>query len=281
VVAVLLLASHPASSLGQADGDQRKKCALIVDPDIQAVAARTTPSLTSFPVVVHYMKHESEGNGPDSAARTAFPLNEVKAFFEEGGEFNRVWWKKHQKVMFVLVGVDTCPYKLGEGVVPVASKKLMKQIGKAYNVGTWELANGPQPFTGLDLYLWVGIQGQGDQAGGFALSAAALKRPSVWLAPDCRSVRLGQQQDCDKKFGHEVGHFFGLCHVCATHERDMNPGTCRQTCPIEARAGKRLATCTTRDEPRLMADQGGVDLDPCELSFAVNNASSILASAGH
>jgi len=38
-----------------------------------------------------YMKHRSERSGPCSAARTAFPLNEVKAFFEEGGEFNRVW----------------------------------------------------------------------------------------------------------------------------------------------------------------------------------------------
>ena len=37
------------------------------------------------------MKHQSEGSGPGSPARTAFPLNEVKAFFEEGGEFNRVW----------------------------------------------------------------------------------------------------------------------------------------------------------------------------------------------
>ena len=43
-----------------------------------------------------YMKHQSERSGPGSAARTAFPLNEVKALFEEGGEFNRVWWKKHQ-----------------------------------------------------------------------------------------------------------------------------------------------------------------------------------------
>jgi hypothetical protein len=278
--AVLLLVFHPPPSLGQVDRDQREKCTLIADTDIRASAARTTPSLTSFPVVVHYMKHQSEGSGPGSAARTAFPLNEVKAFFEEGGEFNRVWWKKHQKVMFVLVGVETCPYKLGEGVIPAASASLMKQIGAAYNVRKWALASGPQPFTGLDLYLWAGIQvsGQGDQVGGFALSAAALKRSSVWLAPDCRHV---QNRNCDSKFGHEAGHFFGLCHVCAVLEGEMNPDTCRQTCPIEAQAGKRLDTCATRDEPRLMADQGGIDLDPCELSFAVNNASSILASAGH
>jgi hypothetical protein len=281
VVAVLLLAPHPAPSLGIADRDQRKKCTLIVDPDIQAAAARTTPSLTSFPVVVHYMKHRSEVSGQGSAAQTAFPLNEVKAFFAEDGEFNRVWWKKHQKVMFVLVGVDTCPYKLGEGSVPPPSPKLMKQIGVAYNVRAWRLANGPppQPFTGLDLYLWAGIQGsdQGEPVGGFARSAAAMKRPSVWLAPDCRSAPI---QNCDKTFGHEVGHFFGLCHVCADGD-DVNPDTCRQTCPIEARAGKRLDTCTTRDVPRLMADQGGIDLEACELSFAVNNASSILTSAGH
>ena len=39
------------------------------------------------------MKHRSERSGPCSAARTAFPLNEVKAFFEGGAEVNRVWWR--------------------------------------------------------------------------------------------------------------------------------------------------------------------------------------------
>jgi hypothetical protein len=120
------------------------------------------------------------------------------------------------------------------------------------------------------------VAGQGDQVGGFALSAAAVKRPSVWLAPDCRQARTG---DCGKKFGHEVGHFFGLCHVCAVLDGEINPATCRQTCPIEARARRRLDACDNRDAPRLMADQGGVDLDPCELSFAVDNATGILA--GH
>jgi hypothetical protein len=276
-VAVLLLAFHPPPSLGQVDRDQGENCTPIVDPDIQATAARTTPSLTSFPVVVHYMKHKSEGNGQGSVARTLFPLNEVKAFFEEGREFNRVWWKKHEKVMFVLVGVRTCPYELGrQELVPTASVKLMKKFGTDYNVRKWVLANGLQDFTGLDLYLWPKIKGQGGQVAGFARSAAAMTRPSVWLAPDCH-----QAGNCDIKFGHEVGHFFGLCHVCATVEGETNPDTCRQICPIEARAGKRPDLCNTSDE-RLMADQKGIDLDSsCELSFAVNNASSILTSAGH
>jgi hypothetical protein len=150
-VAVLILAFHPPPSLGETDKDQREKCSLIPDAEIQAAAERTTPSLTTFPVVVHYMKHQSEPAGREPAALRAFPLADVKAFFDEDGEFNRVWWKKHEKVMFVLVGAETCPYKLGAGVIPVAGAKLMKQIGAAYNVRTWTLAGGSLTFTGLDL----------------------------------------------------------------------------------------------------------------------------------
>jgi hypothetical protein len=50
------------------------------------------------------MKHKSEGSGPGSAVSGVFPLSKLKAFFAEDGDFNRVWWKKHQKVMFVLAG---------------------------------------------------------------------------------------------------------------------------------------------------------------------------------
>jgi hypothetical protein len=51
--------------------------------------------------------------------------------------------------MFVLVGVETCPYKLGEGVIPAASASLMKQIGAAYNVRKWALAAGITPSPSL------------------------------------------------------------------------------------------------------------------------------------
>src|SRR5256712_2027924 len=37
-----------------------------------------------------HMKHQSEGSGPGPPARTGFPPNEGKAFFEEGGEVNRL-----------------------------------------------------------------------------------------------------------------------------------------------------------------------------------------------
>ena len=51
-----------------------------------------------------------------------FPVRKLKSFFAEDGDFNRVWWKKHRKVMFVLVGVETCTYTLGSGArIPVAT----------------------------------------------------------------------------------------------------------------------------------------------------------------
>lgn len=283
VVSALILLVRPTPSLGQLETNPRNNCEAIVDADVQATATRTTPSLTNFPVVVHYMKHKSEGSGSDSAVRGVFPLSKLKAFFAEDGDFNRVWWKKHQKVMFVLVGVETCTYALGGGAsIPVANTALMKQLGKAFNVPELVLANGRQKFVGLDLYLWAGIAGQpSGQVAGFARSAAAMKHPSVWLAPDCEQ-RGGSI--CASKFGHEVGHFFGLCHLCALDpvaNPEKNPGTCRQTCPPEGRAGTRLRGCEDPDAPKLMADQDGIGLEPCELTFAVSNATKILTPAVH
>jgi len=108
-----------------------------------------------------------------------------------------------------------------------------------------------------------------------------MKHPSVWLAPDCEE-RGGSV--CASKFGHEVGHFFGLCHLCTLDpvaNPETNPGTCRQTCPPEGRAGTRLRGCEDPDAPKLMADQDGIGLEPCELTFAVGNATKILAPAVH
>lgn len=281
-VCALLLLIHPAPSRGL-DTNPRSNCEAIADADIEATAARTTPSLTQFPVVVHYMKHRSEGSGPDSAVRGVFPLGKLKAFFAEDGDFNRVWWKKHRQVMFVLVAAETCTYALGSGArIPVASTPLMRDLGMAFNVREMVLAGGRQPFRGLDLYLWAGITGQpAGQVAGFARSAAAMKRPSVWLAADCEQ-RGGSV--CASKFGHEIGHFFGLCHLCALDpvaNPETNPGTCRQTCPPEARAGTRLRGCQDPDAPKLMADQDGIGLEPCELTFAVGNATKILTPAVH
>ncbi|HWP75777.1 MAG TPA: hypothetical protein VNU03_14745, partial [Methylomirabilota bacterium] len=67
--AALLLAAEPSPSLGQVVVDSRSICAAIADPKVQHNAEQTTPALTRFPVVVHYMKHSSEGSGPDSAVR--------------------------------------------------------------------------------------------------------------------------------------------------------------------------------------------------------------------
>lgn len=283
-LSALLLLMHPAPSHGL---DTDPHCKPIEDAAIQATAGRTTPSLTTFPVVVHYMKHATEGGGPDdSVVRGLFPLDQVKAFFDEGGDFNRVWGKKHPKLVFVLVGVQTCPYRKLKGqrdseIFPNARVEIMEDIGAAFNVETHTLANGPQRFTGLDLYLWAKIEGG---FAGFARSAAATPHPSVWLAPDCRQT---SPRFCDTKFAHEVGHFLGLCHVCTNADSEMNPTTCRQTCPLEARANRRLESCENPDsdkraqfKPQLMADQGGTKLEACELSFAVNNAKSILTS-GH
>ena len=274
MMSTLLLLVNPVRAV---DTDPRNACREIDDADIQATAAETTPSLTHFPVVVHYMKHRSEGSGPDSVVGGMFPLSKLKSFFRENGEFNRVWWKKHQKVMFVLVRVETCTYSLGSGVtIPEASTPLMTRLGKDFNLDKVVLAGGLQEFRGLDLYLWAGITGQG-QVAGFARSAAATKHPSIWLAPDCEQRGGGV---CASKFGHEVGHFFGLCHLCALDPAgnpEKNPRTCGQTCPAAGRANTRLLACTDSDAPKLMADMDGIGLEPCELTFAVNNAMRILA----
>ena len=278
VAGALLLAAGPSPSLGQVAVDSRSSCAAITDAKVQHNAEQTTPALTRFPVVVHYMKHRSEGSGPDSAVRGIFPVNRLIDLFAEDGDFNRVWWKKHRKVMFVLVAVETCTYR-GDPV-PLVSTALMRKLGDALNLRELKMANGVQPFQGLDLYLWAGLDGNGTVAG-FARSAAAMKHPSVWLSTDC-SQRGGSI--CTSKFGHEVGHFFGLCHLCALDpvgSPETNPATCRQTCPAAGRAGTRLPACRDTDADRLMADQDGIELEPCELSFAVGNAATILTPAVH
>lgn len=279
VVGVLLLALYPSLSLGQTGPSLRDQCTTIEDTDIRATAAGTTPSLTSFPVVVHYMKHVDEPTGSDSKARSAFPLNKVKAFFKANGDFNKVWAEDDPKVTFVLVGVETCIFKLGDGTSPLPDEGLMRQMGDAYNIQKVVLASGhEQRFKGLDLYLWTDIQGE---VGGFARSAAAMKRPSVWLAPDCIRGNF-----CAREFAHEIGHFFGLCHVCTnrTREGETTPGTCRQTCQPEGQANQSLDSCDLGERrliKRLMADLEGTDLSTCERGFAVGNAERILTSTDH
>jgi hypothetical protein len=275
VVVLFVLALSPSLVLGQTGASLRDQCTPILDAEIQAKAASTTPGLASFPVVVHYMKHVDEASGPDSKARAAFPLDDVKKFFRVNGEFNKVWGATDPKVTFVLVGVETCTFKLGDGTSPPAVDNLMERIGEAYNMPSVVLANVRQDFKGLNLYLWENIEGE---VGGFARSTAAIPKPSVWLAPDCVRGRF-----CDSKFAHEVGHFFGLCHVCTNvkpPESETNPSTCRQTCPAQGQANQRLLACED-NAPELMADRFGTKLQPCERSFAVDNAKRILTPAVH
>jgi len=283
VVAVLLLLVAPVPSAGQLATNSRQNCRPVFDAGIQATAAQTTPDLKHFPVVVHYMKHRIEGSGPDSAVSQVFPLDKLKNFFAANGDFNRVWWTKHRKVTFVLVGVETCTYSLETSgdLTPMADTAVMRKLNRAFNQDHVVLAGGRQPFKGLDLYLWAGIVGQSGQVAGFARSTAALRQPSVWLAADCEQ-RGGSV--CATKFGHEVGHFFGLCHLCvldAVSKAEKNPKTCRQTCPPSGRANTQLPACTDADAARLMVDQDGINLEPCELAFAVSNATKILNPAVH
>ena len=259
----------PAPAFGQVEVAPGA-CASVGDEEITSTAKKTTPALTKFPVVVHYMKRE--GAAPESQPDHEFPIAELKTLFREDGDFNRVWWKKHRKVMFVLVGVETCTYRGDQA--PAADSDVMSKLGDVLNTKTMELANGSKKFTGLDLYLWPGIEGFGNIAG-FARSVAVMKHPSVWLSRDC-SQRGGHT--CASTFGHEVGHFFGLCHICtadAVRNPETTPRTCGQTCPAAVRANTLLPACTDGDASRLMADQGGIDLQPCELSFAVGNAAKI------
>jgi hypothetical protein len=279
VIEILLLSVRATPAFAQLGTDERDKCKTIADAGVKAAADQTTPALATFPVVVHYMKHATEGRGPEeSVARDLFPLDDVKTFFQENGQFNRVWGKKHRKVTFVLVGIETCTYSGPK--IPEATAAILDDKGRAYNGSHLRLANGKK-FQGLDLYVWAGIHlgGTDIQVAGFSRSVAAVKHPAVWLGPDCRQG----QSLCDTKFAHEVGHFFGLCHVCFATEPEKNPDTCLQTCPLEARARQDLEPCDNPDpdkrakfKPQLMADQDGVDLQACELSFAVDNATKIL-----
>jgi hypothetical protein len=281
VVTIALLAIRPESSLPVGETNKRNLCAPIVDHDVEQVAAQTTQSLTSFPVVVHYMKDARE-TGTMSVAEAFFPKEKLKKFFREDGEFNRVWWKQEEKVKFVLVGLETCRYKpfwSNPGPLPASvpvADAVMRQIGKDYNVVQYELSNESQPFRGLDLYVWPEIIGG---IAGYARSSAAIRRPSLWLTRDCL---VDPTPYCDSKFAHEVGHFFGLCHVCTLGppREEKAPATCKQTCPSTVVAGKALPVCV-KTEQALMADNAGTALKPCEVSFAVNNAMSVLAGAGH
>jgi len=305
-LAAVLMALQPHPSAGLGEPNHRDRCKPISDSEIETTAAQTTPSLTNFPVVVHYMKHDSEpaGQEPEIARARLFSLGTVKTFFSANGTFNRVWGQKNPKIQFVLVGVETCTYNLRlfpelarfaeESTVPnpdslgkIEGLRFFSRVGRGYNVSTVTLANGSKPFRGLDLYLWPKI----DNASGYARSSSATKFPAAWLGPDCKL-----DSSCDAMFAHEVAHFFGLCHVCSNDPANdpalgpvtaaasqANPRTCKQTCPLSAKPDIPLRPCKKdgNDDLRkaLMADLGGTDLQDCEVSFVVSSAAARLTSA--
>lgn len=283
VAALVVIQAEPSLALG--DSNKRNLCTPIIDLDVQQAAEQSTPSLTSFPVFVHYMKDTREASGTGSVAQVMFNKDQIKEFFAEEGDFNKVWWAGQRKIKFVLVGVDVCPFDpvepdAGLGSIP-AKPNVMRRFGDNYNVRQYGSPAALKPFRGLDLYLWPQIDDPvgGAPVGGFARSSAAMKRPSVWLGPVCvRDVAKA----CVSMFAHEVAHFFGLCHVCTQQSGGGNPATCQQTCPLSARPGP-LKTCDPDDPDKsaLMADNGGVKLEPCEVTFAVGKALGVLAGAGH
>lgn len=305
LAALLLVALQPDPSASHDEPTLRARCKPISDSEIQATAALTTPNLTSFPVFVHYMKHDSEPAGQEPEIAGTFPLGTLKTFFGANGTFNRVWGQKSPKIQFVLVGVETCTYKLRlfpelvgfaeESTVPNPESlgkskglRFFNRVGRGYNVSMVTLANGSKPFRGLDLYLWPKI----NQASGYARSSSATKFAAAWLGPDCKP-----DSSCDAMFAHEVAHFFGLCHVCSNDPANdpalgpvtaaasqMNPRTCKQACPLSAKPDIPLRPCkkdATDDLTKaLMADGGGTDLQDCEVSFVVSNAAARLTSSG-
>jgi hypothetical protein len=277
---LIALPARPASA--------QDPCTPIDDPDLLAAAAQS-PGLTSFPVIAHYMQHAPSGQKPDGP--DGFSPQKLKTFFATDGAFNKVW--AAQGIRFVLVGLNTCKYKrtafpalegFSEKVempdptsIP-SMRTLFAQVGELYNAREYKVGGVTKPFLGLDLYLWVRING----AQGYALSANTSRDGAVWLDKEC----LGSgDRECARLFSHEAGHFFGLCHVCTLLPSEINPPTCDQHCPASAGANRTLTNCkdpgnvpaTSKwSDASLMADDAGLSLADCEVEFAKKKAKAIL-----
>jgi len=267
---------------------QENPCTALDDPDL-AAAAEQSPSLTSFPVIAHYMLHEPSGKKPDGP--DGFSQQRLKTFFAADGAFNKVWAAKG--IRFVLVGLNTCKYKrtsfpalqrfseqvqMPDPTSLQSMRTLFGQVGDIYNARDYKVGGATRPFLGLDLYLWVRIDG----AQGYALSGNTARPGAVWLDKECLG---GGDHECERLFAHEAGHFFGLCHVCTLLRAETNPTACDQHCPASAGAGRALPNCkdpgnvpatSNWSDASLMADDAGTSLAACEVEFARTKAKSIL-----
>jgi hypothetical protein len=234
-------------------------------------------TVANFPVVVHVM--QNAGFQPQNdvlRAQDGFPAATIRQYFDPNGDFNRIWNQQQTGIRFVLVRLETCAYtipQLGSDLgftvntpdipEPVANGlKLAKRVIDDYNARDYKVNGATKPFQGLDVYVFWDIR----NASGFG---ALFKRPSdgkrgaIWVDREC----LEAGNHCDRQFAHEVGHFFGLCHVCRLQggKKKAEPW-----CPC---VPSTLPSCHPGMGNSVMHPKAdGTDLDACEQAQVETNA---------
>lgn len=294
-VTALLVLSGGAAFAQSSGGSQRSHCTLDSDPGLAASAA-ANPDLNGFPVIVHYMQHEDyPEDDPSDPEVGGLSRETLKSYFAPNGKFNEIWAPNASRpkgVQFVLVGIETCTYRLKrlnrnyterESMPsPNADPGLPSRVFRAFNTRTYQAGNESKPFHGLDLYVWWDIR---DSTAGYGAaprlrqsasgSFRLQRRGGVWLDRDC--LMEPDQDACARLFGHEAGHFFGLCHVCAMFTSPETAGpNCSTTCPTAVPPGQNLPTCASGETRVMAANWNGKDVQQCELDFATDYAAKLL-----
>jgi hypothetical protein len=129
-----------------------------------------------------------------------------------------------------------------------------------------------KPFVGLDLYLWWNIQ---DSGKGFATRwrRGDGGRGAAWMDRDCLT-----ENNCERVFAHEAGHFLGLCHVCAP---EASPERAKSWCQCGL-ANHPLPTCPDAPPKAVMhPSASGTDFSPCEKGVIRTNAGKALGLNPH
>jgi hypothetical protein len=256
--------------------------------EIAAFPGKPAAGDSPVPVVVHYMQNPARPDIDLSRPNGPFAPSDLERRFQESGTLNAVWHATVARIRLDLHRLETCRYSLKdfdyareheEFPSPAADPSIFRNVVVRYN-GWGPPARGAAPAVGrsparvLDVYVFSKIE---VWAGWGVPPRVDPERPvrlgAVWIDTDCLEA-----QDCDRLFAHELGHFFGLCHVCRSgSSRDDAGQSCPDYnyCPNTVRPNTPLPTCDVRDARLMSAAYTGSRLLPCEVERVQRRAAQL------